>query len=139
MTKKFCVLYIFHGKTPQMTRYGAIHKLHCNSALDDPERNVLRILARPDCDWGRGWSNVGPKNVGSYLQIYLAIFSDINYVTFVKIFNSLYHTGSNHKIHATVGQIGPKLGCFGLYIRSKQRSKSDLTFDNLLVFYIVNL
>ena len=51
MTKKFCVLYIFHGKTPQMTQYGAIHKLRCNSALDDPERNVLRILVRPDCDW----------------------------------------------------------------------------------------
>ena len=49
------------------------------------------------------------------------------------------HTGATHVFHATVGQIGPKLGCLGLYIRSKQRSKSDLTFDNLLVFYIVNL
>ena len=48
------------------------------------------------------------------------------------------HTGSTHAFHATVGQIGPNLGSLGLYIGSKERSKSEETFRNLLVTYVTN-
>ena len=51
----------------------------------------------------------------------------------------LLHRRSNHAIHAMIGEIGPKLGCLGLYIRSKQWPKSELYSRTPLVIHITKL
>ena len=66
------------------------------------------------------------------INIFHEVYSDF-------VLNYRHHRGSTHAFHATIGQIGPKVGCLGLYIKSKQRSKIELIYDNLLVIFVNNM